>query len=387
MKRKLSGDEIEEDSTRVEETVRRRINFDEEGNQDSDDEIVFDRQAHKRRKMSADIEALKVWIDKKFKESNDATAIQTNLILNSVTANAERSRRNTDDIVTLQKSVANIENMIGAEKGGAGPSAPPGQATSSLSQPVCPPTKSTHDRNAFQLSRRRLRLWPIAGENDDELMEAVEVFCCQALGAPRKDQLGISKVTRVKSAPRGVAYMEALVEFADSYNRDDILMRGPMLAMYRENDKPTAGIRLDIPQHLMGSFKTLEAFGFGLKRRHGKGFRKHIKFDDFTEELYIQVGMRKDEEDETEWQSYTAREAREGLKRLNAKKGPRFDFLSTPPGQQNEERTAGTQRRGEKEKEKSTGTGYGWVPPARGQGSGWRPPARGAETEEDDNME
>ena len=85
-----------------------------------------------------------------------------------------------------------------------------------------------------------------------------------------------------------------------------------MLAEYRDsNNKPTAGIRLDIPAHLMGRFKVLESFGFALKRRHGQSFRKHIKFDEFDSTLFIQVGIRKEEE-EMQWTDYTANEAREG---------------------------------------------------------------------------
>ena len=129
-------------------------------------------------------------------------------------------------------------------------------------------TTNAEERSAFLLSRRSLRIWPIEGENEKEIMEALVVFCCQALGAPRKDELGIKRVQRVKSAPRGIAFLEVLVEFEDNFARDDILSRGPMLSEYRDTpNKPTAGIRLDIPGHLMGMFKALEAFGFALKRR------------------------------------------------------------------------------------------------------------------------
>ena len=126
------------------------------------------------------------------------------------------------------------------------------------------------------------------------------------------DELGIKKVQRVRSAPRGIAHMEVLVEFIDTYARDDILARGPMLAEYRDpNNKPTAGIRLDIPQHLLGVFKTLEAFGYALKRQHGNSFRKHVKFDEYARTLYIQVGIKNQDSDERiEWRDYSAEEAR-----------------------------------------------------------------------------
>lgn len=298
MKRKLDSTEGEDTSGATTNSTRRRIDFETEV--DSDNEISLNTQANKRRKMGEEIAALKIWMEGKFTENIAASTKQTSQIMESVSINAERSRKNAEDINGLKRSVANIERRI---MGGQTTSQQPESFADAVASSSCgigagpvpqPVTKATHDSAAFQLSRKRLRLWPIAGEDNAEIMESVVVFCCQALGAPRKDQLGIKTVSRVKSAPRGVAYLEVLVEFVDCYARDDILMRGPMLASYRDTaEKPTAGIRLDIPQHLMGSFKTLEAFGFGLKRRHGKGFRKHIKFDDYTEKLFIQVGMRR----------------------------------------------------------------------------------------------
>ena len=127
----------------------------------------------------------------------------------------------------------------------------------------------------------------------------------------------------MKSAPRGVAFLEVVVEFVDTYARDDVLLRGPALALYRDKEnRPTAGIRLDIPSHLMGVFKTLESFAFALKRKHGVDFRKHIKFDDYEGTLYLQAGMKKDNED-TLWTNYSAEEARNGIKVLNCETWPK----------------------------------------------------------------
>ena len=187
------------------------------------------------------------------------------------------------------------------------------------------------------------------------------------------------------------------MEFADSYSRDEILMRGPMLASYRDiKNKPTAGIRLDVPVHLMGTFKTLEAFGYGLKRRHGPEFRKHIKFDEFYETLYLQVGIK--EPDTTiEWTTYYAQEAKEGLRRLEAKKGPPFDFLASPPMEQAGKKrprptdgnpaATGTPAR-ESTSSTSSGTqgsGIPWNPPPnmKEREQLWRPPARKSASSDD----
>ena len=311
MKRKINDNDnnTETSADNFEEvSIRRRINFDA----DSDEEIIFDTQAHKKRKMTKDMEELKVWFDKKMED-------QTKQIVDSINVNTERGLRNEKDIVQLKGAISRIEQAIALPTqlgrstqdnvtyASTAAMVPPASLNLTTAQSRLP-----QDRENFLLSRRRLRLWPIEGDSPKQLNESVIAFCCQALGAPRRDELGIEKVTRVKSAPRGVAHMEVVVDFVDNYARDDILMRGPMLSEYRDStNKPTAGIRLDIPSHLMGIFKTLESFGFALKRRYGEKLKKHIKFDEFDHTLYIQVGLK--EESETNWTDYSAEEARNGL--------------------------------------------------------------------------
>ena len=168
--------------------------------------------------------------------------------------------------------------------------------------------------------------------------------------------------------------MEVVVVFADTYARDDILSRGPMLSEYRSNtNKPTAGIRLEIPGHLMGSFKTLEAFGFALKRRHGDEFKKHIKFDEYAGNLFIQAGIKKGEE-AVQWTSYTVEEARDGLKKLNAKKGPRFDLLASPVNKSAVNLDMSNKKSNPRPKRtiptKPGSSGFPWVPPPRDGRSG-----------------
>ena len=232
-------------------------------------------------------------------------------------------------------------------------------------------TRPSTEHKDFAVSHRSLRVWPIEGSDSKSMEESVVGFFCQVLGAPRIGELGIKYVRRVRSAPRGIACMEVLVEFTDDFARDDILSRGPMLADYRDhNNKPSAGIRLDIPQHLLGVFKTLEAFGYALKRRHGAAFRKHIKFNEYARALYIQVGIKDQKSDERiEWRDYSAEEARDGLKTLNAKKGPSFDFLSSPPATANFSNLLTTTS--------TTSPSTSAAAKMRGSGSGlpWKPPA------------
>ena len=140
----------------------------------------------------------------------------------------------------------------------------------------------------------------------------------------------------------------------------------------------------------MGVFKNLEAFGFALKRRHGDCFRKHIKFDDYEETLYIQVGLRKDKE-EMDWTRYSSQEARDGLKRLTAKKGPRFDYLaSPPPNSQPPSRPKPVLPANNEGQNGQSGTGFNWIPPTRDRNTGRGVRESGSQSnvgdEDDDEM-
>lgn len=63
-----------------------------------------------------------------------------------------------------------------------------------------------------------------------------------------------------------------------------------MLAKYRSDDgKPTAGMRIHLPDYLQSTHKTLIDVGFDLRRKHGNTLRKYVKFDDQIADLYLEV--------------------------------------------------------------------------------------------------
>ena len=105
MKRK--AEQLKEIEQREEEQIiRRRIDFDVDS---EDEEITFNNQAHKKRKLSHDMDELKVWIGKKFEESNE----QTQLLFDNINENKARGIRNEADIQKIRESVDRIEMHIG----------------------------------------------------------------------------------------------------------------------------------------------------------------------------------------------------------------------------------------------------------------------------------
>ena len=100
-------EQVKEAGNREEVQVRRKINFETElePGSDSDTEVFFDKQAHKRRRMAKDIEELKVWMEKKFDASSAAAAEQNKAITNCIAMNTERSIKNADDIAQIRGTI------------------------------------------------------------------------------------------------------------------------------------------------------------------------------------------------------------------------------------------------------------------------------------------
>ena len=75
----------------------------------------------------------------------------------------------------------------------------------------------------------------------------------------------------VESCDLAASYARNLGEFTDA------------------NNKPTAGLRPDIPGFLGGVHRTLLQYGFGLKTRYGRGFKRNIRFEDGEMTLVIDI--------------------------------------------------------------------------------------------------
>ena len=146
---------------------------------------------------------------------------------------------------------------------------------------------------AYQKARRSLWLWPIPGNNQQELWTSARNFLGVnlELEAQLRDGMveAISRVT-IPSGP-GVSD-EALVLFTDSNVRDMVLGAAAKLAPFRDTmGRPTAGMRIEVPPELQQDFRILFRYGQNLRTRHGLGTRRHVKFDDLTRGLYLNVKL------------------------------------------------------------------------------------------------
>ena len=146
----------------------------------------------------------------------------------------------------------------------------------------------------YEWARKSMRIWPILGNNEEELRKNLDDFLRGALLMPRHEVnfLAVQKITRAKPTSSTQVHDEIIVTFSDARDRDKIYRKAGKLAPYRdEHGKPTAGFRQEVPTFLISAHKLLTATGFQLKRQHGKQLRWYIKYDDEDYSLYLEVKM------------------------------------------------------------------------------------------------
>ena len=84
--------------------------------------------------------------------------------------------------------------------------------------------------------------------------------------------------------------------FFDAKRRDLVVTSAAKLASCFDNaGRPMAGLRLEIPGDLMDIFRLLSRFGTRLQGKHGEGTKRHVKFDDVENSLYMNIKLPGDE--------------------------------------------------------------------------------------------
>ena len=181
----------------------------------------------------------------------------------------------------------------------------------------------------FEWARKSMRIWPILGNNKEELRKNLDDFLRGALLMPRHevDFLAVQEITQAKPTSSTQVHDEIIVTFSDARDRDEIYRKAGKLAPYRdEHGKPTAGFRQEVPTFLISTHKLLTETGFQLKRQHGKQLRWYIKYDDEDYSLYLEVKMP----ESGSWQRLSPSAAREIRERTGRRELlERRDLLSS----------------------------------------------------------
>ena len=149
----------------------------------------------------------------------------------------------------------------------------------------------------YLVARRSLRLWPVRGTSKDDLWNSAASFMINNLGLIDKlDNDSMEEVTRV-TIPSGPGVSdEALVRFRTVAARDLVLGSASKLSTFMDRDgRATAGMRIEVPPKLQQAFRVLFKYGSNLRARHGAGTRRHVKFSDVDQSLYLNVKLPGDD--------------------------------------------------------------------------------------------
>ena len=182
-----------------------------------------------------------------------------------------------------------MENGSGKDGGGS--------TTASSKRTSC--SISSHDQKQYWLARARLRIWPVKGEVREELWQGLEDFVTKKLRMPERDisEEDVVDVKRLRERRGQGQRDELLVVFADVETRDRYASYARNLSEWVDNEnKPTAGVRHDVPSFLGGVFKALMQYGHAMKRKYGADFKRNVRFEDA--ELTMCIDVRFPYEDE-----------------------------------------------------------------------------------------
>ena len=116
--------------------------------------------------------------------------------------------------------------------------------------------------------------------------------------------------------------------FTDVEARDRIATYARNLGDFIQNGKPTATFRHDIPAFLSGVHKALMQYGFDMGVKHGKGFRRNVRFDDAMHTFCIDMCLP----GTTKWITVTYDQAiRERMERVKEQEANNGNAISSRP--------------------------------------------------------
>ena len=141
-------------------------------------------------------------------------------------------------------------------------------------------------KELYFAARRSLRFWPVV-----DIAGSLELGCrnfmTEILSMPVQVVGGLTiEYTRKLQQPRrSKIENEVLVRFPDAATRDIVQSYALNLAQHRDK----AGIRLEIPPQLAGTFRLFEQHAGTLRQRFPEGFKRSIKFDDVAMDLVMDI--------------------------------------------------------------------------------------------------
>ena len=164
------------------------------------------------------------------------------------------------------------------------------------------------DESLYWKARRSIRCWPVPRVPGKDLGDLAVGFFEDKLLLPVADlpNDAFEYVGRIPGRRNARIEWEIVVIFKETHIRDWVHSFAPNLARWRTDTGGSVGVRLDIPNHLLGQFKNLEKHGATLRRTLGDGLKRHVRFDDAK--MGLELNFRPPGED-SRWETVSAEEA------------------------------------------------------------------------------
>lgn len=219
-----------------------------------------------------------------------------------VETNDDARREEIRDIREKLRSVSQSEvmNTISKEmdKFKAVASAAAGNGLAARAMPTTRREEYASEREKkYWIARRGMRCWPVPG-TQGEIRRNAALFLKEKLEVEINLDEDVEFTRRVLTqGRRGQVNKEIIIRFNTVETRDAVAANARKLGRFVDAEgKPTAGIRMEIPEHLSGTYRELEDYGRDLKGIHGRGLKWQVRFDDKTLGFYLDVRMPGDEE-------------------------------------------------------------------------------------------
>lgn len=173
-------------------------------------------------------------------------------------------------------------------------------------------TRNDNQKGRYLRARRSFKIWPLNIRAADKEDEAVRRFFTEQMGVPMRIamQATLDTVRPADQARGSKITSEYIITFADVESRDTIKSYASGLAAA----KGQAGLRLDIPPCLKGSFRILNEHGIAMIKIYGREVKRSIRFDDRNDDLMMDIKLPTS----TTWHNITIEQAREARKARDA---------------------------------------------------------------------
>ena len=162
-----------------------------------------------------------------------------------------------------------------------------GAVNNGLTTSLRPSIQAERREAKFWECKTSLRLWPIA----EPIRESLISFLKDKLRLDNDFVTGeLGKVEiKINKDPRAKNKEEAVVVFETKEIRNAVKAQAANLANFRNS----AGMRLQIPNHLQKDFKTLMALSHDLKKKN-LDLKRNVKFDEDDHGLFMDFQLRTD---------------------------------------------------------------------------------------------